>query len=139
MTKVLQICDLVNPESGLSYREENRLQSHNIPLFSLVEVVGNPASPGPNDGMRLFVQRLGRDCDQTPLYWLTLDYKVVGHDLSLGGNKTEHELMLARLKGGSTMGGYREESLVVIRSAEDVIAAIEEEGWHVRDGKFSRD
>ncbi len=73
MTLVMNVADLVNPESGKTYREENLKKGHTILLDSLVEVmeydgekyVRNPES------LRLYVVMHGRDCDGTPLYWLS--------------------------------------------------------------------
>jgi hypothetical protein len=58
---IINTSDLVNPESGRTYREENLEKGHSIPLGALVEL---------DDGVRLFVVMHGRDCDGTPLYWL---------------------------------------------------------------------
>jgi hypothetical protein len=53
-----------NDDQGRSYREVNNSKSHIIPVGSLVEI---------DDGVRLFVVHNGRDCDGTPLYWLSID------------------------------------------------------------------
>lgn len=68
------ICDLVNPETGKTYREENAEKVHNIPIGALVEIL--PDEDGyENDmaGVRLFVVSHERDCDQTPIYSLCAD------------------------------------------------------------------
>lgn len=46
-------------EDTLASRAE--LDAHDIPLGALVEL---------ESGVRLFVVHQGRDCDQTPMYWL---------------------------------------------------------------------
>lgn len=60
---------------GKTIGEVNAKKKHNIPLKSLVEIKGT--------GVRLFVVYQGRDCDNTPLYWLGAElddpkYKRVG-------------------------------------------------------------
>jgi len=82
----VNLADLIDPTDpqNRTYREVNRAKTHNIPLGSLVEIV--------ETGVRLFVAYLGRDCDQTPLYWLSIEL--------------EHE---------PRIGGYAEESLKVIK------------------------
>jgi len=37
--KLINIADMINPETGKTYREENNEKGHNIPLGTLVEVV----------------------------------------------------------------------------------------------------
>jgi len=61
----MNIADLINPETGKTYREENLAKSHKIPLGALVEIV--------DTGARLFVVKHTRDCDGTPLYSLCAD------------------------------------------------------------------
>lgn len=61
----VHIPDLVNPETGRTYREENADLQHNIPIGTLVEHT--------ETGIRLFVVAHTRDCDQTPLYCLSAD------------------------------------------------------------------
>jgi hypothetical protein len=63
------LCDVVNPSSGKTYREENLEKAHTIPIGALVEVHGDEDNP--SNGSRLFVAWHGRDCDGTPLYWLS--------------------------------------------------------------------
>jgi hypothetical protein len=50
---------------GKTIGEVNLEKKHNIPEGSLVEVE--------RTGIRLFVVNCGRDCDNTPLYWLAAD------------------------------------------------------------------
>lgn len=66
------VADLINPETGNTYRADNAKKSHRFPLGTLVEIKTqtDPKWVGVRDGMRLFVVYCGRDCDQTPLYWL---------------------------------------------------------------------
>ena len=57
------VADLKDPNDpqGRTYREINNATSHNLTVDDLVEL---------DDGVRLFVTRLTRDCDGTPLYCL---------------------------------------------------------------------
>lgn len=92
----LHVADLVNPKSGKTYREENAEKAHSIPIGSLVEL---------KSGVRLFVVYHGRDCDQTPLYYMAIDPE----DIEL-----ESEIFLNR----KWSDGYPEESLRVIKEAK---------------------
>ena len=58
------IHNLVNPETGKSYKEENLERQHLYPVGTLVEL---------ETGCRLFVVGNVRDCDGTPLYRLAVD------------------------------------------------------------------
>ncbi len=49
---------------GRSYREVNAAKTHNIAIGELVELKG---------GQRVFVVAHSRDCDQTPLYHLSVN------------------------------------------------------------------
>jgi hypothetical protein len=85
--KVFNVADLVDPDDpqGRTYRQVNAAKTHGIALGALVELE--------EGGARLFVVKLGRDCDQTPLYWL---------DILPDGS-------------GSQYGGFDENQLTVIR------------------------
>lgn len=72
--KLINIADMINPETGKTYREENNEKGHNIPLGTLVEVVfDDSGSEDPKKGLRLFVVSHDRDCDGTPLYSLSFN------------------------------------------------------------------
>jgi hypothetical protein len=60
--RIIKIADIVDPDSGKTYRQINLEKGHSIPIGALVEL---------DDGVRLFVVKHGRDCDGTPLYWLS--------------------------------------------------------------------
>jgi hypothetical protein len=71
MTEFVNIADLKDPNDpeGRTYREINNATQHRFNVGQLVEV---------DDGVRLFVAKQTRDCDGTPLYYLTPhkgDYK----------------------------------------------------------------
>ena len=88
----IHIADLVNRGTGKTYREENAERQHVIPIGALV---------GLDDGVRLFVVHHGRDCDQTPLYYLSHDPE-----------DTRQERQ--GWKNNSWIGGFSEESLAIV-------------------------
>ena len=61
------VADFKDPSDSLcrTYREVNNATEHKFRLGQLVEVK--------DDCIRLFVTKLSRDCDGTPLYSLGLD------------------------------------------------------------------
>lgn len=61
--ELTNIADLKDPldTEGRTYREINLSTKHNLSIGDLVEL---------DDGQRLFIARLTRDCDATPLYEL---------------------------------------------------------------------
>jgi hypothetical protein len=94
--QIINIADLIDPDDpqGRSYRQVNAERTHGIPVGTLVEVV--------NTGVRLFVVYQGRDCDSTPLYWLSPDRNDITRVREGFQNRTWD-------------GGYSEDGLVVIR------------------------
>jgi hypothetical protein len=67
--EIAYLPNMVNPKSGLTYREENLKRNHKFKINDLVEIIG--WSPDCEyDGMRLYIIGLTRDCDDTPLYVL---------------------------------------------------------------------
>lgn len=67
MNAFMNVADLKCPDDpqGRTYRQINAEKKHSIQLGTLVEL---------KSGVRLFVALHGRDCDQTPLYWLSHKY-----------------------------------------------------------------
>lgn len=63
---MINIADLIDPNDsqGRTYREINLSTKHQFSLDDLVEL---------NTGARLFIAKLTRDCDGTPLYSLSPD------------------------------------------------------------------
>lgn len=99
MTIFINIADLKDPDDpeGRTYRQVNAAKKHGIPIGALVELVTEDGSPG----VRAFVVYRGRDCDQTPIYWLSLEQEDV---------QPRHE---GQANPG-WRGGFSEESLKVI-------------------------
>ena len=92
--KIIRISDLPDPTDpkGRSYREVNAEKNHAIPIGTLVQI---------ETGVRLFVVYHGRDCDQTPLYYLSHDREdIIQEDPCF--------------KNQSWIGGYPEESLAIV-------------------------
>jgi len=107
--EIINIADMVNPDSGKTYREENNELVHNIPLGSLVETDFNDEYlESPKSGLRLFVVSHDRDCDGTPLYSLSFqkDWTPEKYDFL---SKFSRRLMVD--------SGYGENSLKLIKSA----------------------
>src|SRR5712675_2217234 len=96
----INVADLIDPndKQGRSYRQVNSEKIHNIPLGSLVEIVTEQKQ----NGVRMFVVFRGRDCDKTPLYWLSGDLDFEDRGIF---NKW--------------FGGWSEESLKVITTGEE--------------------
>ena len=65
-THFINVADLVDPDDpeGRTYRQVNATKTHAIPIGSLVEL---------RNGTRAWVVSHNRDCDQTPLYAVSLD------------------------------------------------------------------
>lgn len=97
--EIVNVADLRDPSDpqGRSYRQVNAEKTHGIPVGALVEL---------ESGARLFVVLQGRDCDQTPLYWLAVEM--------LEATEAE-EPEYFRWQKLKWVGGYAEESLTVIR------------------------
>lgn len=87
----VNVADLVDPDDpqGRTYRQINAAMRHGIPLGSLVE--------DEDSGIRLFVVLQGRDCDQTPLYWLAADPDEPREDGKWQGGYPEHGLRVVRV------------------------------------------
>lgn len=123
-------------EDGQTDKERNTKNQHTIPLFSLVEIEYEGSE---EFGLRLYVQGHSRDCDGTPLYNLTYDYRIVGKDVStdrVRAAKDSLDHMLAVIDTGKITGGYSAESLVVIRTADEVKGRLIEHGYMDDNGNL---
>lgn len=63
---IINIADITDPDdpAGRTYREVNAAKVHALAVGALVET---------EDGARAFIAAHRRDCDQEPLYSLSLD------------------------------------------------------------------
>lgn len=121
---MLNVADLKNPETGLTYREENQAKTHAIPLGALVEI--NPMDYSEDGGLRLFVVAHTRDCDQTPLYALShypvAEYLEIQDNLK-GPFPADMPGLKSYFKGrahSAGINGYSNESLTVIRLPSEI-------------------
>ena len=76
MPKFINIADLIDPDDPQkrTYREINAIKNHSIQVGTMVEVKNRNYDNYPYKNYpRAFVVHQGRDCDQTPLYSLSLD------------------------------------------------------------------
>lgn len=96
----INIADLRDPKdtAGRSYRQVNAEKSHGIAVGTLVEI---RTEEGGGEGVRMYVVSHGRDCDMTPLYYLSADK----HD-------TEERMPGFRNPGWT--GGFSEDSLSIV-------------------------
>jgi hypothetical protein len=69
----MSLYDCIDPNDsqGRTWREINAAVQHEIPMGTLVEL---------ENGVRLFVVYLYRDCDMTPLYALCYDPTFTDHN-----------------------------------------------------------
>lgn len=112
---------------GMTRRERNMLLQHNIPLYSLVEILGE----GTCSGLRLYVAHHTRDCDGTPLYALTFEIEREPLGISLPESEPFLDKVLRHW-----MNGYTERSLKVINGPEVAIAKLKDAGWIKPDGSW---
>ena len=91
----IRISDLIDPNDTKkrTYKEVNAAKIHTIPVGTLVEL---------EDGVRLWVVYHGRDCDGTPLYFLSYDKDDI---------IKERE----NFRNSSWTSGYSEEGLKIIK------------------------
>jgi hypothetical protein len=96
---IVNVADLEDPNDseGRTYRQVNASRSHKIPIGSFVEL---------EDGCRSWVVHHGRDCDQTPLYYLCMD-------------KDNTEPRFEKFMNPGWSGGYAAVSLKIISTPED--------------------
>lgn len=92
---LINIADLRDPNDpqGRTYRQVNAEKGHKVPVGTLVQL---------ENGARAFIVHQGRDCDQTPLYWLSLDEEDTVQERTGWMNH-------------GWVGGYSEDSLLVVK------------------------
>ena len=90
----MRVADLVNHSDPhrRTWRQINADKKHDIPVGTLV---------GLDNGVRMFVVFHGRDCDMTPLYYLSAD-------------PTDTERRVAGLRNAGWSGGYSRGSLTIV-------------------------
>jgi hypothetical protein len=122
----LYIGDIVE-ENGKTIRQNKMALTHNIPLGTFVEVEYDENDASASEGQRLYVQGHNRDCDGTPLYSLTTDYRVVGESFDNDKRPTingDLQSLVAchlwHMRLGTVQNGLPEQCLKVIRTAEEV-------------------
>ncbi len=129
MTKLVIVADLVNKDTGKTYRQENNEKTHNIPLGSVVKVLSYDSEKHSYyehpQGKILNVVEHGRDCDGTPLYYL--------HFLTISEYERSNDVMRRavvevdgmRVRGDiyrqRSYGGIPEESIKLIALPHEVI------------------
>ncbi|MFL6600794.1 MAG: hypothetical protein ACJ8R9_05630 [Steroidobacteraceae bacterium] len=91
----INLADLPDPSDpkDRSRRELNAAKCHRIPLGTLVDL---------EDGLRLYVVYHGRDCDNTPFYWLSPNAEDINWQPS-------------QFFPSHFLGGFAQENLIVIR------------------------
>ena len=116
---IVNVADLKNPETGLTYRQENNARQHLYAINSLVE-------PEDEGGVRLFVVEHTRDCDGTPLYNLSYvpAVKIPTKKDYKGDPASNYEELFFRghdngFRAGLISSGYSEESLKLISPPTD--------------------
>ena len=97
--EIVNIADLEDPDDseGRTFRQVNATKSHEIPIGTFVEL---------DSGARSWVVHHGRDCDQTPLYYLCLD-------------KDNIEPRFEKMMNPGWDGGWSAASLTVLPPPED--------------------
>lgn len=75
MSSIINVADVTDPGSGKTFRQLNSEKIHNIPLDAIVKVMTYVSDTHSYEerphNLVLRVVRHGRDCDQTPLYYLS--------------------------------------------------------------------
>ena len=87
------VADLPDPDDNLgrTYREVNNAKSHKFNIGDLVEVDGE---------IRLFIAKLDRDCDGTPVYSLTYEKSLSSMNYWVPGFSEEGMKLIDLQKGG---------------------------------------
>lgn len=118
-------------EDGLTDKQRNDAKEHTIPLYTLVEIGCDTTS----NGIRLYVQGYGRDCDGTPLYNLTHDYAIIGKDLSndalrhIRDTQDQYTHYFAIVDSGKIVYNYSADSLTIIKTADEVKKNLIDSGY----------
>ena len=130
--KVIVLADMKPEGSSKTYRELNNELQHAIPLNSLVQmrrygknVNGNSDYIDNTQGMILRVAKHGRDCDGTPLYYMSHmkaeDYESRMAFVSKGYMVLDGMNWKGELFGPLLYGGFGKDAIKLIALPEDVI------------------
>lgn len=113
---MINVADMESDDApGKTRREVNAEKRHSIPLGTLVEIVRFDEDPE-LAGVRVFVVRHTRDCDETPLYVLSLKpLSVIQEYEAKGAVPDLSSRWFAATLAGMLDGGYPEYTLKVIR------------------------
>lgn len=112
--------DLVE-ENGKTIRENNLRKRHNIPVGALVEFkTDNQRDSGAHELIhaRYWVVEHGRDCDGTPLYWLSHTKKENQNKIQIVHEGVVLNIDVSRRIVYGWIGGFSEKSLMVINPIE---------------------
>lgn len=129
-TFIVNVADLKPEGSDKTYRQLNAEKVHNIKEGSLVKILRyNSETEKYEDHPQclvLYVVKNGRDCDETPLYWLshqTLEDYVRDRGLMQRAVVEVDGLLLkGEFFGAHARGGYSEESLQLIATPEQLLS-----------------
>lgn len=121
---LINVADLIDPDTGESYRQGNLKKDWKIPLDSLVRVLRwVDRDSGYQDhphAMVLRVTKRGRDCDGTPLYWLShltsteYDNKMSLLEECVIETRDSYRWRGDALGSPALKGGYCDENLKVV-------------------------
>lgn len=127
MSKFVAMGDIVE-SNGKTVRENNLEREHNIPVGTLVEVqYTNWFGDGACEKVqaRLFVVHRGRDCDGSPLYWLSKtplegqnDIQTISFDDGHHRWDTPRDMSQRMYYGWQ--GGFPEDALTVLEVTEEL-------------------
>lgn len=75
---MINVADIIDPDDSLgrTYREINNSTEHKYAVGQLVEF---------EDGIRLRITRLVRDCDGTPMYWFGVNDETMRRNYAEDG------------------------------------------------------
>lgn len=122
---LVAVHDLIDSDTGQSFREMNLEKTHAIPLGTLVEIQSGSNEEdcewGNGDGARLFVISHSRDCDGTPLYNMV-------HRLQDSGGTSSKQSLLNRMSK-PVINGYSGDSLKIIAAPPTEMEACDECGF----------
>lgn len=137
MDYIIAFGDIVE-ENGKTIRENNMEKGHNIPVGALVEVTYDDWHGGgacSKTHARLWVVKQGRDCDGTPLYWLSKtklekqDPVQIHYPDGFDGQPFGLTRRMSQKIHYEWKGGFQESSLKVIEITEDLKKGVGALSW----------